>query len=169
MNLNQDDFQHIYETYFNKLSKFIYFKVQSLSDAQDLLQDVFLDFYRHTITKGQDVEQVEAYLMQMTQHALARYYKTKQQSPPTLKSEQEIAVDLLQDDIDLEQSVLDHIQVDAIWDYVQTFDEVDQKLLIGHYRFNMTFKELSAQLNMPESTLKSRHSSLILKIKNYFQ
>ena len=41
------DFETIYRATFNALSKHVYFRVAKMSDAEDIVQDVYLDYYRY--------------------------------------------------------------------------------------------------------------------------
>jgi len=55
----------------------VYFKVAKLEDAEDIVQEVYLDFYKYIIEKGKKVDNVQAYLMQMSNNKLSHYYKDK--------------------------------------------------------------------------------------------
>ena len=43
------DFETIYRATFNALSKHVYFKVAKLSDAEDIVQDLFIKFWDEKI------------------------------------------------------------------------------------------------------------------------
>lgn len=163
-----EDFEFIYQTYFTQLSRYVYFKAASLEDAQDIVQEVFLDFYRYVIKGKKDIDQVQGYLMSIAKNRLSTYYKDKNQQALTPTEEQEHLFEQIPDEHDLESDVLLQIDLDRLWAYVETLKEIDQKLLVGHYRFEMSFRELSEQLNIPESTLKSRHQQLLKKIHDNF-
>jgi len=62
MKNSEDDFKNIYYATFDELSKYVYFRVNNLEDAQDIVHDVYLDYYQHVFKKNKNVDHVIAYL-----------------------------------------------------------------------------------------------------------
>ena len=48
---NTELFETIYRATFNTISKYVYFKVAQLSDAEDIVQAIYIDFYNYIIKK----------------------------------------------------------------------------------------------------------------------
>ena len=67
------DFETIYRATFNALSKHVYFKVAKMSDAEDIVQEVYLDYYRYIQAQDKVVENVQAYLIQIANNKLSHY------------------------------------------------------------------------------------------------
>lgn len=51
MKKDEDDFKNIYFATFDELSKYVYFRVNNVEDAQDIVSDVYLDYYQHVFKK----------------------------------------------------------------------------------------------------------------------
>lgn len=103
MRNTKEEFETIYNATFETLSKHVYFKVAKLEDAQDLVQEVYLDFYKYIISKGKQVENVQAYLIQMANNKLSNYYKNKT-FETTLLNEDHL-LETIEDEFDLEFDV----------------------------------------------------------------
>ena len=161
------DFETIYRATFNALSKHVYFKVAKMSDAEDIVQDVYLDYYRYIQAQDKVIENVQAYLIQIANNKLSHYYKDKA-SFASIEDDGHI-VDQTEDPLQLEHNVLDKATLDQIYAEIMNLDEVDQHIMLGYYRFGLNYRELSEKLEMPESTIKSRASKIIEQLRERFK
>lgn len=162
-----ETFESIYRATFSTISKQVFFKVAKVEDAQDIVQEVYMDFYQYIIEKGKTVDNVQAYLMQIANNKLAHYYKDKTVEF-TVEDDQAL-FNNISDPIDLEEEVLERISLDEIWQEVLTLSEMDQHILIDYYRFGFNFREISERYNMPESTIKSRCQNAIHLLQDKFK
>jgi RNA polymerase sigma-70 factor (ECF subfamily) len=161
------DFETIYRATFTTLSKHVYFKVAKMSDAEDIIQEVYLDYYRYIQAQDKDVENVQAYLIQIANNKLSHYYKDKAMM---LAIEDDNRVfDQTEDPLQLEHTVLDKATLDQIFDEIMHLDEVDQHIMLGYYRFGLNYRELSEKLDMPESTIKSRAARIIEQLREKYK
>ncbi len=166
MKYTPDDFTAIYHATFPQLSKFVHFKVADLEDAQEIVQNVYLDFYRYICKNDKLLDNVSAYLMSMAKNELTRYYKTRSETPVVLNEEDNPIFEQIADDQDLELEVLNSLSTQEIWAIIETMPALDKQILIAHYRFDLPFSEIARSLNMPGSTVRSRHQAAIETIKS---
>lgn len=166
MKYTPDDFDAIYHATFPQVSKFVHFKVADLDDAQEIVQNVYLDFYRYICKNDKQLDNVSAYLVSMAKNELTRYYKTRSETPVVLDDEDNMMLDQIPDDQDLELEVLNSLSTQEIWDIIETMTNLDKQILIAHYRFDLPFSEIARSMNMPGSTIRSRHQAAIETIKS---
>lgn len=166
MKYTPEDFNAIYHATFPQVSKFVHFKVADLEDAQEIVQNVYLDFYRYICKNDKPVDNVSAYLISMAKNELTRYYKTRSETPYVLDEEDNMMLDQIPDDQDLELEVLNSLSTQEIWAVIETMPKLDKQILIAHYRFDLPFSEIARSLNMPGSTVRSRHQAAIETIKS---
>ena len=162
-----NDFETIYRATFSTLSKHVYFKVAKMSDAEDIVQEVYLDYYRYVLAIDKKIENVQAYLMQMANHKLSHYYKDKAMLV-SIEDDGQL-LDSTEDPLYLEHDVIDKATLDQIFDEIMHLDAIDQHIMLGYYRFGLNYRELSEQLNMPESTIKSRAARIIETLREKFK
>jgi RNA polymerase sigma factor (sigma-70 family) len=84
MRYTPEDFETIYRATVTQVSKHVFFKVQNLQDAQDLVQDVYYDLYKHMTSCTEKIENPQAYLIQMANNQLTTYYRDKLRRPVTI-------------------------------------------------------------------------------------
>ena len=166
MKYTPDDFDAIYHATFPQVSKFVHFKVADLEDAQEIVQNVYLDFYRYICKNDKQLDNVSAYLVSMAKNELTRYYKTRSETPVVLEDEDNLMLQQIPDDQDLELEVLNSLSTQEIWDIIETMPKLDKQILIAHYHFDLPFSEIARSLSMPGSTIRSRHQAAIETIKS---
>ena len=167
MNTNER-FETIYHATFTSLSKYLLMKTGHVQDAQDLVQDLYYDFYAYLVRTEVTIENPQAYLKTMANHLLARYY-AEHDRVTTLKTESNDPFETLQDPLDLEISVLDKIEVEDIWTLVDSMEEPVKTFILLRFRFNMNYREISEGMNIPETTIKSALYKALKKIKDMYE
>jgi len=166
MKVSPEDFTTIYHATLTQVSKYVHFKVNDLEDAQELVQNIYLDFYKHLCRNDKNIDNVSAYLISMAKNELTRYYKTKSETPKLIADEENMMLEQIPDDQDVEVEVINDLSSQEIWDIIETMAPLDKKILIAHYRFDLPFSEIARSLNMPGSTIRSRHHNAIETIKS---
>lgn len=165
---NNELFETIYRATFNTISKYVYFKVAQLSDAEDIVQAIYIDFYNYIIKKNKSVENVQAYLTQIANHELSKYYKTKNELPITFSEENLKVLENIQDESDLEFEILSSNDSNKVFTLVKNLSLIDQKILGARFRYDMTFKEIAQLLSLSENTIKTRYYRALKELKKLY-
>jgi len=165
---NTELFETIYRATFNTISKYVYFKVAQLSDAEDIVQAIYIDFYNYIIKKNKSVENVQAYLTQMANHELSKYYKSKNELPITFSEENLKVLENIQDESDLEFEILNSNNSIEVFNLVKNLSLIDQKILGARFRYDMTFKEIAQLLSLSENTIKTRYYRALKELKKLY-
>ncbi len=169
MRYTEEDFETIYRATITQVSKHVLFKVQNLEDAQDLVQDLYYALYRHMQQSHDKIENPQAYLIQMANNELTSYYQAKLRRPVTLINDEMNLIESVPDDFELETEVLNKVTSQALWDEIDKLPEPDKTLLIARYRYEMSFIDISKQISLPESTIKSKVYNALEALKKKFQ
>jgi RNA polymerase sigma-70 factor (ECF subfamily) len=165
----EEDFETIYRATITQVSKHVFFRVQNLEDAQDLVQDLYYALYRHMQKCHDKIENPQAYLIQMANNELTSYYHAKLHRPVTLINDELNLIESIPDDFELETQVLNKVTSQALWDEINKLPEPDKTLLIARYRYEMSFIDISMKINLPESTIKSKVYNALEALKKKFQ
>lgn len=165
----KDDFTTIYQATFNQVSKYVFFKVAQLSDAEDIVQTVYMNFYQYALKKGKTVDNVQAYLIQMANNELSRYYEDKANQALQFSDDEVNLLENIPDEKDLELDVFNKLEIQTIWSLVLNLSTLDQKILSGRFRFELNFKEIAEILNLSESTIKTRYYRAIEQLKSMIE
>ncbi len=156
-------FNELYYETVDKLSKYIHFKVSIFEDGQDIIQNVYKDYFNYVIKKNKTIDHPLAYLKQMVDKECARYYKKKSIKP--LHLEDETAEYIADEKIHVEIDVLNQIVFEEVWKEIKNLSELDQQILGAYFRFDMSFKEISEELKISENAVRLRFYRNLKKIK----
>ncbi|WP_238354320.1 RNA polymerase sigma factor [Fulvivirga marina] len=157
-----------------RLLSFIRTKVSSLEDAEDILQDVLLQFV-NGYGAIDSIEKATSWLFSVARHKIIDSYRKQKVRSNTINlSETAVGDDdqpLMLSDIlpDLGQAPEELHFREIIWEQVtQALDnlpEDQREIFIKHEFEEVGFKELSEKYNVPVNTLISRKRYAVLALR----
>lgn len=153
----EDRFEDLFRRTYDELSRFVLFKVHGVSDAEDIVANVYMNFYKHIIKKNHHVDSVEAYLFEMAKNEIKRYYRNKHQAPISLNDGDWDGLENIADEHDAIASMFDQMTIDSIWQAVSQLDETAKMIMTAKFRLNMTFKDIAVALNSNENSVKTKY------------
>jgi len=142
---NQEYFTSIFNDHFESLSKYVLFKSPSFSDAEDIVSSTFASFFQYVVLKNKRPDNVFAYLVRTANHELHHFYLQRKKVISFDFTDQEL-IDQMPDEMDLEESVFEQFEADKLWQEIRVLPEIDQKILIARYRFDMPYREIADSL-----------------------
>lgn len=98
---NLDDFESLYHQTYAKLAKYVFYRLKNATDTQDILQDIYLAYYKQTQKQRLPILYKQAYLYKIANHMIALYFLKQATQPKPLKTELDM-IDLIPDDLQLE-------------------------------------------------------------------
>lgn len=156
----REHFEKIYNNTYDNIYRFLIIKADKRETAEDILQNVYLAFYRKMLT-GERVLAPERYLMRMAKHQLADYYSERRKCE-SLDSGTEIidekALEQLQND--------DSYTYEEIMQHIKNIDELTYKIFLLHFGYDFTIGKTAKMLGLGESTVKSKMYRALKKLRN---
>ncbi len=165
---HQEELETVYQATVDLISRHVFFKVRTLEDAQDIVSQVYIQYAQSIIMKNRTVDNVTAYLTTIANHLCVAYYKSKAKESVIISVDEDL-IETVSDDTDVEEEAFDHIESEHLWKMVRQLSEMEQKILIGKFRFNQTFKELGEKLGLNENTVKVKYYRSLKKMKNMIE
>lgn len=157
-----------------RLLNFIRARVNSVEDAEDILQDVLVQFIDGYGTI-KSIEKATSWLFKVARNKIIDSYRKRSVRSESVKLDQEsydsedgslMLKDILPDMGDSPEEV--HFR-EAIWDAINAaLDELpseQREIFILHELEDVSFKELSERYGMPVNTLISRKRYAILALR----
>lgn len=166
--ISLDDFEGIYRQHFDALAQYVFFKLDQISDAEDIVQTVFQKLYHALRKRDRDVDNIEAYLTQMANFELSRFYKSKAPAQYSLDDPHASMIEP-QDDQDIEKEILDRCAIDVLVRCVKDLPPEDQRILVAKVKWEMTFQEMAHHFKRPENSIKTHYYRILRKLKESIQ
>ena len=160
------NFESVYNDTYETIAKYVYFKVPQLADAEDIVQEVYVRYYREVILKRKFIDHPQAYLLSIAANELKRFYASKANQPVQLDSTEQNPLENIADDTDVHTEVINTFTQEAIQRELKGLSQADQKILAGHIRFEMTFSELAKVLDLSENTVKTRYYRALMTLRH---
>lgn len=157
---NLKQFNEVYISTYNDVLRYVICKCSDINDVNDIIQDVYLDFWNILDNKSVEVSNVKKYLLGIANNKIKHYYtslnKRKTISIFSKNDDGIELIDSIKSDIDIEQIILTKSDWKRIWNHLKTKKNKDiPKVFYLHYKLELTIKEIAKELDLNESYIKN--------------
>lgn len=155
-----------------RLLNFIRKRVDNVADAEDILQDVFVQFTQY-LRLGSDIDSLTGWLFAVTRNRITDWFRKKKEdsfSDTALASSEGdgplYLSDILPDNTaQTDQPMVRKILLEAIMEAVDELPEEQRFVFLQHEVEGRSFKELAAATGVPVNTLLSRKRYAVLTLR----
>ncbi len=155
----EKEFESVFENYGKMLYKIAFLYLGNVADAEDILQEVFIKYLKSDKPFKND-EHKKAWLIRVTQNKCKDYLKSPfrnsgsyDESTAFMHSNSDLNIDVIKKTVSLPQKY--------------------KSVIILHYYYNYSVKEISATLKISESAVKMRlkrgREILKMELEDYIQ
>ncbi len=148
---DKEAFGGLYDLYVDKIYRFIYFKVSSVSDAEDLTSEVFLRTWQY-IRDGVVVDNINAFLYRVSRNVVIDFYR-KNHKRDTVDIDDYNITDNLKAD-----NIIDKIDIDfKMKDVLEKLDNIKEEyreVILLKYVEEYTTKEISEIMGRSKGAIR---------------
>ncbi len=148
-------FGQFYDAYVKPIYRFIYFKVSSEQEAEDLTAETFLKVWQHVQGNGK-IDNLNAFTYRIARNLVIDHYR-KQQTQKTVTST-EVLADQGIEIPDEQQSIADRLavlsDVKQIEQHLQQMKDEYREIIILRYINQLTVKEIAEALDKKPGTVR---------------
>ncbi len=163
------DFEKIYDTHVEQIFRFVYLKVGSKDDAEDITSRVFTQTWKSVAdTDIKAIKKPRALLYRIARNLVIDYYRknrpvreeeSKEGSVPTKKSSRPKQVPLedvivVDKEMRPDEKALLNSQVEEVKSALQELNEDYQNVIIWYYLDELTTSEIAELLEKPEASIR---------------
>lgn len=160
--MTDEKFEQIYNETSRNVLKYIISNCTNVEDANDLLQETYISYYR-AYKKGKVLDNDYYYLIGIAHKKINEFYRKKYKWKNLLLSliskdsdeEETNLLDIVPSDFDLEKIIIQKYELNNFTKFLFSKKPIIIKTFYLYFYFNMTTKEVSNELNINESTIKS--------------
>lgn len=148
----------LYTEYRDKVSRYVFCRLQNKSDAEDIVSEIFLKVYEHFDTFDASLASVSTWIYTITRNTVTDYFRSNRiyaELPEEASDE---------DDVDC--VVLRKESLAALGKALGKLDERRRALVILKYYKKMSLKDIAARMGISYAYVKILHKSALNKLKN---
>lgn len=167
--MNRNDvtakFQKIYDDTYDYIYRYIMSKADSRENAEDLIQNVYLTFYRKLLD-GSTILNPKHYLLRIAKNDLADHYSSD------MSRKKHITVESIDDHYDIpDDDALETLERTECTAYEEVMNELKRadittfNIFMLHFCQGLTLRETAEALGLDESTAKTKMYRMLKKFK----
>ncbi len=153
-------FNNVYDKTYLDLLKYVIIKCHNINDANDIIQEIYLELWNIINKKELSNDNIKSYLIGIANNKIKKHY-TLLQKIKTIsifeKNDKDIElIDLLEDKINIENIVIQKDNWLTIWQFIKSKKNQDiPKVFYLYYKLELSIKEIAKELNVSESYIKN--------------
>jgi RNA polymerase sigma-70 factor (ECF subfamily) len=164
-------FDAVYDKTYDGMRRYVAIKCADPNDISDVLQEIYLEYYRLLRRKGLDyAENDAAMVFTIAQRKVKRYYSRKEKLrkilplvSKDLDGEEEMIE--LPDPVSVEETVLSSVEADRIKARLARYPAETRKIVYLYYAEEMKLEDIANEMVLPLSTVKSRLYRTLRELK----
>ena len=126
-----DSFTPIYDYYVERVYRFVYLKVPTSQDAEDIVAEAFLKLW-HYIRDGKQIDSLQALLYQIARNLVVDFYRKRGSVLETSIDEQEPVV-ADRTDLTLEEKMMLKSNMVAVESALRQLKDAYREVIIHHF------------------------------------
>ncbi len=157
--INLSKFNEVYDKTYNHLLKYVIVKCHNINDANDILQETYLELWNILHKKTLMDTNIKSYLYSIANNKIKKHYSLIQRLKTISlfdKNNDDIElIDTIADKININDIIINNDNWKIIWEYLKKQKNQDiPKIFYLYYTLELTIKEISQALNVSESYTK---------------
>jgi RNA polymerase sigma-70 factor, ECF subfamily len=160
---NQEAFAEIYEIYFLRVYRFIYYRVSHKETAEDLTEEVFIKIFA-AISKLDKSAAFEGWLFQISRNLVIDYYRKKKENVP---------IEAVENILEYEKNLVDAANLkfdqEILLQLLKDLTEEQQIVVKMKFLEDLDNITIAQVLNKTEGAIRVIQHRAITKLKELFQ
>ena len=155
---NLNKFNKIYDETYSDVLKYIIIKCHDVNDANDIIQEVYLEFWRILNKKELVDSNIKSFLIGIAINKIKKHYTIIQRIKSILASNKNEydEMEKVKSNIDIEELIIKKDDWDSVWNYIKLKKNKDvARIFYLYYVLELSIKDISHELNVKESYVKN--------------
>lgn len=159
---NKDAFGRIYELFFSKIYRFIYFSLGDKELSEDLAQNTFLRCWRSLQSFSDTKGSFQAFLFTIARNILIDWYRKKK----------EVSLEKVEDPASLENIESEAVkkeEKEIVWNALLRLKEFEKQVVILRYFEELSFADIAKIVGKKETAVRVKLHRTLKKMKHYLE
>lgn len=153
-------FNKIYDETNLELLKYVIIKCHNVNDANDIIQETYLELWKILNKKMLSDINIKSYLIGIANNKMKKHYSLLQKLKTVSlfeKNEKDMElIDTIEDKVDINNLIIKNDNWSMIWAYIKGKKNQDiSKIFYLYYKLELSIKDISNELKVSESYIKN--------------
>ena len=155
--MNHPDITTIYNEYHDKVMGYIYARLNSKEDAEDLCQDVFVKVHSKLESFDPEKSSVSTWIFSITRNSVIDFYRT---SHPIVEIDESIP-----EDGSIEDGVVNDETLEELAAALEKLPLELRQIIVLRYYDRIPLTEIGKKMNLSYGSIKLRHAKALQMIR----
>lgn len=143
---DSEAYGELYDVFFERIRRFIYFKLPTREDVDEATNEVFLRGWEYATSSK--VDKVNAFFYRVARNVIADFYRERKQTE-SIDVAQEIA-----SSVDIEKEASDHEEQKELLKRLSKLKEEYREVLVMRYLNEMSIREISEAIEKNQANVR---------------
>jgi len=153
-------FGQLYEIFAPEIYRFVFFRVKSRQDAEDLTQKIFIKAYKALIKSKGKFKNFRAWLYQISRNTVIDYYRT-------LKIHISWETKIIKSKVNVEKEALFKEEVEEAFQLLEKLKTKEKEILILYYIQGFQLKEIAKIMKKSPMAIRLTKHRALKKLKKF--
>ncbi len=164
------EFEKIYDENVSQIFRFVYLKVSSKDDAEDITSKVFTRVW-DSLKKGDEIENPKAFSYKIARNMIIDYYRKHREkaSSDSLSRAKKIPLEdvvIFDKEMRADERAIFESQIEEVTSALKRINEDYQNVIIWYYLDELTAQEIAELLGKPEASVRVLIHRALTALKN---
>ncbi|MEI6626971.1 MAG: RNA polymerase sigma factor [bacterium] len=155
-NLDKEAYGQFYDLYAPRIYRFVFFKVNSVGEAQDLTSEVFLKLWQ-ALKEGKEIDNLNSFIYTMARNAVIDHYRARANRRLESLDEPEIleeADSIIDDRRDLLQEQMSDFQLKEVLTNLDKLKDEYKEVIVLKFLDELSIGEIAEVLNKSNGSVR---------------
>ncbi len=146
---DSDAFEQVYDLYIKKIYRYIYYKINSHTQTEDLTSEVFCRSWQY-ISQGKKIDNLNAFIYKIAHNLVVDFYAQKEKTPIELNQELKESIP---EKKDFTEKISINFEIEEIKKVIKQLPPSYQEVIALRYLDELSISEISKALNKSKNSI----------------
>ena len=147
-------FVKFYDQYSPRIYRFVYLKVNSVQDSEDITSEAFFKFWQNLAKKDEKIDNPRALLYRIANNLVIDFYRKKSRTELIIDPEEDSVLARIPDKTDLNEKMNLNSDMIEVGKALGQLKGEYQNIIIWRYLDDFSAKEIAQIMEKPEGTIR---------------
>ncbi|MDD7218435.1 MAG: sigma-70 family RNA polymerase sigma factor [Clostridia bacterium] len=154
------EIEKLYQEYYPRIYGYIYNKIFSKEDAEDLTHQVFIKICNKWDTFNSQKASVSTWIYTIARNAVIDFYRTHHRHTDLEEIDEPV-----QDELDILENIISEEVQEMLLQALMKLSQEERDLIILHYYEERSLCSIASDMNIPYGRIKRMHTRALMKLK----